>query len=444
MSHSLNFKQWVNSTALALLIGGIAACGAGDGKTTAPAGGSGTPGQVTDLSVSASTDTTATVSFTQVDDGTGHPAQYDLRYTVAPISWGSAADTSHGSCSNPIAGTAIGVKLTCTIAGLAPSTSYNFQIMAFRGTLNAGAVLGALSAIVAAATPGSGVVSPPATNVFFQENFDDTNLAARGWYDNTSIAITTADYYGASGGSVLYHFTPGATTPANGGSIRHKFGPSNSMYVSYYIKYSSNWVGSAHTYQPHEFYALSSLDGDWDGLSNDWMTLYIEHNYQNGGEPVMAMQDNKAINTLLGALPINLIAITENRSTGGCNGVSEANMLISCFILPPWYNSKELVGPVVFQSNPGTGYKGNWNHVEAYFQLNSIVNGIGQADGVMQYWFNGTLIMDRHDILFRTGARATLQISQFVIAPYIGDGSPVDQSMWVDSLTVAAARGTTP
>jgi len=49
-------------------------------------------------------------------------------------------------------------------------------------------------------------------------------------------------------------------------------------------------------------------------------------------------------------------------------------------------------------------------------------------------------VIDRHDILFRTGARATLQLNQFVIAPYIGDGSPVDQSMWVDNLVVAASR----
>ncbi len=292
--------------------------------------------------------------------------------------------------------------------------------------------------------PDSGRTSPPASGVFFQENFDDANLAARGWYDNTSVAITTSDHFGASGGSLLYHFALGATTPANGASIRHTFGPSSSMYVSYYVKYSSNWVGSAHTYQPHEFYALSSMDSAYQGLSVDWMTLYIEHNYQNGGQPVMAMQDNKAINTLLGALPINLIALTENRSTGGCNGVSESNITTNCFILPPWYNSKQLTGPVEFQPNPGAGYKGDWNHVEAYFQLNTISNGIGQADGVMQYWFDGNLVIDRHDILFRTGARASLQWNQLVIAPYIGDGSPVDQSMWVDSLTVAAARGTTP
>lgn len=158
----------------------------------------------------------------------------------------------------------------------------------------------------------------------------------------------------------------------------------------------------------------------------------------------MAMQDNKSINTTLGALPLSLLGLTENRSTGGCNGVMESNIVSECYNAPPWYNDKKVDGPVVFQPNPGAGYKNNWNHVEAYYQLNTIVNGVGQSNGVMQYWFNGTLVIDRHDILFIAGARAGLQLSQFVIAPYIGNGSPVDQSMWVDNLVVAASRGTTP
>jgi len=33
----------------------------------------------------------------------------------------------------------------------------------------------------------------------------------------------------------------------------------------------------------------------------------------------------------------------------------------------------------------------------------------------MQYWFNGALAIDRHDILFRTGARPTMQLRQFVL-----------------------------
>jgi len=402
------------------------------------------PGNVADLAVASIADTTVTLSFTQVNDGTGKPASYDIRYAVAPISWGSATTATRGTCSTPLSGAAIGTKLSCTINGLTPSTAYNFQVVAYRGTLNVNAVFGALSSVVAASTTSSTPVTPPPANVLFQENFDDANFSARGWYDNTNVAVTTSDHVGASGGSALYHFPLGSTTPVNGGSIRHKFTPSNSVYVSYYVKYSANWVGSAHTYHPHEFYILSSFDGDWDGLSVDWLTLYIEHNYQNGGMPRMAIQDAKAINTSLGALPLNLLGLTENRSTGGCNGVAESNIVSECYNAPPWSNDKKVTGPVTFQPNPGPGYKNNWNHVEAYFQLNSIANGIGQADGVMQYWFNGTLIIDRHDIQFITGARAGLQLSQFVIAPYIGDGSPVDQSMWVDNLTVATARGSTP
>ena len=115
--------------------------------------------------------------------------------------------------------------------------------------------------------------------------------------------------------------------------------------------------------------------------------------------------------------------------------------MATCFNMPPWYNDKELqAAQPAFQPTPGPGYKGDWNHVEVYFQINSIVGGVGRADGVMQYWFNGVLVIDRHDILFRTGARPSINFHQFLIAPYIGDGSPVDQSMWVDDLTVATSK----
>jgi len=183
---------------------------------------------------------------------------------------------------------------------------------------------------------------------------------------------------------------------------------------------------------------LSDQDGDWDGPSNNWLTLYIEHSYQNGGIPRLALQDNKAINTSLGALPLNLVGITENRSTGGCNGVVEQNMPNECYNAPPWYNDKKVdAAQPSFLATAGPGYKGDWNHVAVYFQMNSVTGGVGVADGVMQYWFNGALVIDRHDVLYRTGARPAIQFHQFMIAPYIGNGSPVDQSMWVDDLTVA-------
>ena len=282
---------------------------------------------------------------------------------------------------------------------------------------------------------------PPGGTLLFAEDFENANLASRGWYDNTGVLLSTTEHVPGSTASAQYHWLSGSTTPTTGNAQRHKFTPTNSVYISYWVKYSTNYVGSGQAYHPHEFYIMSTLDGDYDGPSNAYMTLYVEQNYQNGGKPIMAMQDNKSINTTNGPLPNNLVGVTENRSTAGCNGVVESNLsVVACYNAPPWYNNKQLIGPVVFQPSPGTGYKSNWNLVEAYFQLNTISNGVGRADGVMQYWFNGTLIIDRHDILFRTGARPNLQFSQLLIAPYIGDGSPVDQSMWVDNLRIGTGR----
>jgi uncharacterized protein YjdB len=278
--------------------------------------------------------------------------------------------------------------------------------------------------------------------VLLQESFEDNAFARRGWYDNSSMATTTAQHTAGSTRALEIHFLSGATTPTWGGAARHLFPATPTLYVDYWVKYSTNWVGSGHPYHPHEFLILSDQDGDYDGPSNNWLTAYIEDIYRNGGIPRLALQDNKAINTTFGALPINLVSVTENRSVGGCNGIIESQMFSECFNMPPWYNDKQLNGAgVAFQPNPGPGYKGDWNQVEVYLQMNSVVGGIGRPDGVMQYWFNGALVIDRHDILFRTGARPNIQFHQFMIGPYIGDGSPVDQYMWVDDLLLATSRG---
>ena len=258
------------------------------------------------------------------------------------------------------------------------------------------------------------------------------------------MATTTAQHIPGSTRALEARFLPGAATPTWGGAARHLFPVTPTLYVSYWVKYSPNWVGSARSYHPHELLILSDQDGDWDGPSNNWLTAYIEHNYQNGGIPRLALQDNKAINTGLGGLPNNLTAVTESRSVSGCNGVLEPKVVATCFNMPPWYNGKEFSAPQVwFKPTAGPGYKGDWNHIEVYFQMNSVVAGRGVADGVMQYWFNGAPVIDRHDILYRTGARPTMQFRQFMIAPYIGDGSPVDQTMWIDDLIVATGKPST-
>ena len=122
------------------------------------------PATVTDLGISAVTDSSVTLSFTEVTDGTGSPASYDVRYAVGTISWGSATEVSRGTCATPVAGTAIGAKRTCTVLGLAASTTYGIQLVAFRGTLGANAVFGALSNATSGTT-AAGAPAPVATVV---------------------------------------------------------------------------------------------------------------------------------------------------------------------------------------------------------------------------------------------------------------------------------------
>ena len=113
------------------------------------------PGTVTDLSVAGVTTSGVTLAFTEVTDGTGLPASYDIRWAVGSISWGSAASGTSGTCATPVAGTAIGAKRTCTVLGLVSATGYQFQLGAFRGTLNVNAAFGALSTVASGTTAAS-------------------------------------------------------------------------------------------------------------------------------------------------------------------------------------------------------------------------------------------------------------------------------------------------
>src|SRR5206468_3938292 len=88
---------------------------------------------------------------------------------------------------------------------------------------------------------------PPGGRLLFQEDFENSNLGARGWYDNTSATISTTEHQSGTA-SAQYHWLKGATSPTSGDAQRHKFTASNSVYISYYVKYSTNWVGSGQSH----------------------------------------------------------------------------------------------------------------------------------------------------------------------------------------------------
>ena len=119
------------------------------------------PGTVTNLAVASVTANSVTLSFTEVTNGAGQPASYDIRWAAGALSWASANEVTQGTCTVPVAGTAIGATHSCTVLGLASGTSYQFQLVAFRGTLNVDAVFGGFSNIASGTTTAS--TAPVAT-----------------------------------------------------------------------------------------------------------------------------------------------------------------------------------------------------------------------------------------------------------------------------------------
>lgn len=279
------------------------------------------------------------------------------------------------------------------------------------------------------------------SDIIFQEDFEDTNFISRGWYDNTNLPLTGEHHISGSTKSVEYHFNQGATTPTSGGSIRKKFTETDEVYVSFWIKYSSNWTGSNRSYHPHQFYILTNKDSDWVGPAYTCLTAYVE---ENEGVPWLAIQDGKNIDE--SRIGMDLTYITEQRAVAGCNGDSDGYGNGDCYSMGSvhWNGKRWKAGSVYFRDNPGQYYKNDWHFIEAYFKLNSISVGKGIADGILKYWYDGELIINLNDVMIRTAQNSDIKFNQFQIAPWIGDGSPVDQTFWVDNLTVADHRTDDP
>ena len=344
-----------------------------------------------------------------------------------------AAFTAQGYQSN---GSPIAVAVAWSATGGTISAGGQYQAGNSAGTYRviASTITPAL-ADTALVTVIDTTTPPPGPTVLVTEGFEDAAVAARGWYDNTSPAISTVEH-STGVGALQMAFAAGGTVPSNGGSVRHKFAGTDRVYLRYWVKYSANWIGSGVSYHPHEFHFVTNLDGNFVGPAATHLTTYIEHSYQGGGYPRLALQDALNIDTT--KINVNLTGQTELRGANGCNGNTDGYPT-GCYQLGgEWRNEKIWTASAPsFTAGPGPGYKNAWHKVEAYFQLNSIQGGVGVANGVAQYWFDGQLVIDHRNVLMRTGQYPSMQFTQFIIAPYIGVGSPVAQTMWVDDLVIA-------
>src|SRR2546429_484508 len=79
------------------------------------------------------TDASVALAFTEVSDGMGRAATYDVRYAAgSTLTWGTnATSVTQGTCATPLAGHATGANRMCTVQGLASGTTYSFELVAF-------------------------------------------------------------------------------------------------------------------------------------------------------------------------------------------------------------------------------------------------------------------------------------------------------------------------
>ncbi|MEI7903883.1 MAG: hypothetical protein WCI43_00535 [Candidatus Firestonebacteria bacterium] len=269
--------------------------------------------------------------------------------------------------------------------------------------------------------------------LLFEEKFEDADFAGRGWYDTKGAGLSKTEHIPGSVSSLEFKFLKGARIPAGGTPARHLFKESDSVYVSFWIKFSANWTGSNKPYHPHMFHFTTNKNDKYCGPAWTHLTTYIE---DTEGTPRLSIQDGQNID--VSRLKEDLTKKTENRAVAGGNGNSDGTGKLDCYKAGKRYaNGKTWdADKKYFSDEPGPYYKGDWHHIEVYFKLNSIVNGKGVADGAAKYWYDGKLIINNDKVMLRTGQFPDMKFNQFLILPYIGDGSPIEQSFWVDDLVV--------
>jgi len=299
-------------------------------------------------------------------------------------------------------------------------------------------VLLLIAAIAAAVFPAIG----RAQTVFFAENFDNSNFASRGWYDSTGGVIDT-NVFSPSGGSssIRFSFARGANSPTGGSPRRHLLTPSESVYISFWLKLgtaSVPWQGSGVSYHPHVVMLLTDANGNFDGLAWTRLTFYVEWNLFT---PRLAIQDGQRINVpqLTSSYPGLLGSTTPHAVAGGNGPQNQATpSLVDYYSI----GAPDYTNATFWDSASANLRNDRWHHVEAYVAMNTISGGVPQANGVIRYWIDGVLVVERTNVYLRTAQYSAQKFNQFILAPYIepGTGSPIAQDMWIDNLTVADRR----
>lgn len=290
-----------------------------------------------------------------------------------------------------------------------------------------------ISSAIGQGIPGA-EPEPRNGRILFRESFEDTAFASRGWYDGPHIRLALDERSPAGGWSCVWQWKKAGDVKPEGGGGRVLFGPVESVTLSFWMKHSADWIWTGVDWHPHEFHFVTTEDDPLCGPAYTHLTFYVE---AVNGVSRIAIQDGRNIDE--SRVGQDLVGVTENRSVAGGNGDSDGYGKGDCYRSGAvhWNGKVWRAGKKYFDDAPGLYDKSKWHRVTATLRLNSVKNGIGQRDGVLQYRFDDALILDYHDVVFRTGAHPDMKINQFLMLPYYGPGVPHPQTIWVDEIVIS-------
>ncbi len=308
-------------------------------------------------------------------------------------------------------------------------------------------------------TTASPLAAPWKGETLRVEAFADGAFEARGWYDGPRGRLEAGGPPGAPEGArhFLCHLPRGANvcaegTPGRLALVQPGEEAPEGVYLSYLVRYDAGWRGSERAYHPHEWYFLTTLDPPFIGPAQTHLTVYVE---QTGGRPFIGIQDNRNVHP--GCILRNDDQVVgcdggrvedfpfgENRSVASCNGVMGDLDARDCYPSAAsqagWTSTRAWRAPGPVLSGPGPAGSDGWRRVEAVILLNRIVDGVGVPDGRIRLWVDGEEVVASDRVLFRTGRHPDMGFHHLLLAPYIGDGSPVDQRMRLAQVVVARAH----
>ena len=82
-----------------------------------------------------------------------------------------------------------------------------------------------------------------------------------------------------------------------------------------------------------------------------------------------------------------------------------------------------------------------WYKVKVHLKMNSIVNGKGVSNGVIESWIDGVKKLSLSNVMIRTSVNSDMKWNQIMLAPWFHNGTPKAQKFWIDDLVITNTSG---